>query len=233
MASSRLGNRPVSNSSYSKLSVFYQIRENRAFTLVEVMIAMLIMVAAVVPVVALMTTNMKETNVGEVYNAMMHQSTRILDTLLERAKYSDIIAAAYGSATSTATTEVNVQNLLDIMDTTVTPAVPIFQDDLNPSTMAAFNAGSFGKSWQYADPNRRLEPIRYTLKIRQMDKTFRYFINSTVATYAPDPMNPAVPDTGKLLISGKLMKITLLVEWGPAGNEKRYSLVTFKAKLED
>lgn len=197
------------------------------------MIAMLIMVAAVIPVVALMTTNMKETNVGEVYNAMMHQSTRILDTLLESVKYSDIVAAAYGSATSTATTEVNIQNLLDIMDTRANPAVPVFQNDLNPSSTAAFNGISYGKSWQYADPVRRLEPIRYTLRVKQMDKEYRYFFNSANAGYVPSPDSPAPADVGKLLVSGKLMKITLFVEWGPQGDEKRYSLVTFKAKLED
>ena len=75
-----------SKKSSNHISLFFNYISNRsAFTLVEIMVAMLIMVAAIVPVTALMTTNAKDTNVSEAFVAMMHQATRILDTLLERA----------------------------------------------------------------------------------------------------------------------------------------------------
>jgi len=222
----------------------------RAFTLVEIMVAMLIMVAAIVPVTALMTNNAKETNVSEAYSAMMHQSTRILDTLLERVKYKDIIDAAMlnGLANKMATNEIIINNLLDIKDST-NGNIAVFDQELrhNGPGIAA------GKTWQYAEPSRQFEPIIYQLRITQIDKTFRYLLNvgikSPVTALAqipsfdtPDDQPNIPPDqrkVGRVFLNGKLMKITLHVGWGtprPGINrtyQNNYSLITFKANLED
>ncbi|HOD39489.1 MAG: hypothetical protein BWY32_01602 [bacterium ADurb.Bin243] len=235
------------------LSLNY-LNSHRAFTLVEIMVAMLIMVAAIVPVTALMTNNAKETNVSEAYSAMMHQSTRILDTLLERVRYADIISAARlqgGLASDTATTEATLVNLLDIKDSTNTaaPGTAVFDQELRfdgPGLAA-------GKTWQYAEPSRQFEPIIYELKIRQIDKTFRYLLNVGIKNPVnaigeipdfdtPNDAAATPPDqkkVGSVPLSGKLMKITLLVGWGTPRPgiartyQNNYSLVTFKAKLED
>jgi hypothetical protein len=233
------------------ISLFFNYYSSRrAFTLVEIMVAMLIMVAAIIPVTALMTNNAKETNISEAYGAMMHQSTRILDTLLERVQYSDIIAAAKlnGLAGDLATTETVIINLLDIKDST-NANVPVFDQELlhNGPGIAA------GKTWQYAEPSRQFEPIIYELRIRQMDKTFRYLLNvgidSTVTAIGQipsfdtpnDPAGtlPVNKKVGSVFLSGKLMKITLLINWGTPRTgvtrpyQHSYSLVTFKANLED
>jgi len=240
--------------SSNHISLFFNYISNRsAFTLVEIMVAMLIMVAAIVPVTALMTTNAKDTNVSEAFVAMMHQATRILDTLLERVNYSDIIAAARlnGLANDLATTETILVNMLDIKDSTNTaaPNTAVFDQELR------FNGAGIatGKTWQYAEPSRQFEPIVYELRIRQIDKTFRYLLNVGIKNPVNaigdipsfdtpnDPVGtpPANRKIGTVFLSGKLMKITLMVGWGtprPGNNrtyQNNYSLVTFKSKLED
>ncbi len=242
-------NKAFKTSNYISLFLNY-LNARSAFTLVEIMVAMLIMVAAIIPVTALMTNNAKETNISEAYGSMMHQSTRILDTLLERVKYSDIIAAARlnGLANDLATTEVVIVNLLDIKDST-NANVPVFDQELlhNGPGIAA------GKTWQYAEPSRQFEPIIYELRIKQIDKTFRYLLNvgidSTVTGIGQipsfdtpnDPAGtpPANKKVGSVFLSGKLMKITLLINWGTPRTgvtrpyQHSYSLVTFKANLED
>lgn len=250
----RRGAAAVGKNSSTHTGLFFDYSGSRnAFTLVEIMVAMLIMVAAIIPVTALMTNNAKETNINEAFVGMMHQSTRILDTLLERVKYSDIIAAARqnGLASDIATTETLIVNLLDIKDSTNTaaPTTAVFDQELR------FNGPGIatGKTWQYAEPARQFEPIVYALRIRQMDKTFRYLLNVGIKTPVNamgdipsfdtpnDPPNtpPANRKVGSVSLSGKLMKITLMVGWGSprAGNTKpyqyEYSLVTFKAKLDD
>lgn len=243
------GNRSFETSNY--ISLFLNYTNTRsAFTLVEIMVAMLIMVAAIIPVTALMTNNAKETNISEAYGAMMHQSTRILDTLLERVKYSDIIVAAKlnGLANDLATTEAVIVNLLDIKDST-NANVPVFDQELlhNGPGIAA------GKTWQYAEPSRQFEPIIYELRIRQIDKAFRYLLNVgidppiTAIGQIPSfdtPNDPAGTlhankKVGSVFLNGKLMKITLLINWGTPRTgvtrpyQHSYSLVTFKANLED
>lgn len=221
---------------YSVLSPYS--RGRRAFTLVEIMIAMLIMAAAIVPTVALMTRNTVETNVGEAYAAMINQSTKILDTLLERAKYDDIIAAARLEGTlpnAADTTEAAINNLLNILDRSLNPPAPYFQGDLD------FNTIVNGKTAQYADPARKQEPIVYSLKIKQIDREMSYLRNKNVGGAGDLPnlgaLQPA--DVGKVYITGKLMKINLTVEWGTprpgttTAYQNKYTLVTFKAKLED
>lgn len=233
------------------ISLFFNYHgARRAFTLVEIMVAMLIMIAAIIPVTALMTNNAKETNISEAYGAMMHQATRILDTLLERVKYSDIIAAAKlnGLANDLATTETVLVNLLDIKDSTNANA-PVFDQELlhNGPGIAA------GKTWQYAEPSRQFEPIIYELRIKQIDKTFRYLLNIGIDTPVTaigqipsfdtpnDPAGtlPANKKVGSVFLNGKLMKITLLINWGTPRTgvtrpyQHSYSLVTFKANLED
>lgn len=246
----RAENEAFKTSNYISLFLNY-LNARRAFTLVEIMVAMLIMVAAIIPVTALMTSNAKETNISEAYGAMMHQSTRILDTLLERVQYSDIIAAARlnGLANDMATTETVIVNLLDIKDST-NANVPVFDKELlhNGPGIAA------GKTWQYAESSRQFEPIIYELRIRQMDKTFRYLLNVgidptpvTAIGQIPsfdtpnDPAGalPANKKVGSVFLSGKLMKITLLINWGTPRTgvtrpyQHSYSLVTFKANLQD
>jgi len=224
------------------LSTINISRNERAFTLIEIMVAMLVLIAAVVPVAALMTKNAKDTNVSEATLSMMHQSTRILDTLLERTLYKDIIAAAKlnGLKSDTDTSEViTIPNLLDIKDSTTTDKLPVFDKELN------FNGpgNTTGKTWQYAEVSRQFEPIVYTLKIKQLDKHFKYLKNKKVVTQLgdiPSYEKPGLADVGYVETQAKLMKITLLVEWGvprsTEGNktfQNSYSIVTFKAKLED
>ncbi len=243
----RAGNGALKTSNYISLFLNY-LNARSAFTLVEIMVAMLIMVAAIIPVTALMTNNAKETNISEAYGAMMHQSTRILDTLLERVKYSDIIAAARlnGLNNDLDIKSVEIVNLLDIKDST-NGDVPVFDKELlhNGPGIAA------GKTWQYAEPSRQFEPIIYKLRIQQIDKTFRYLLNvgidtpiTTIGqipsfdTVDPDGTPPADKKISSVFLDGKLMKITLFINWGtPRTGVTRqyqhdYSLVTFKANLE-
>lgn len=231
---------------YYKLSftclypIYNHYKNNYAFSLVEIMIAIFIMASALIPVAALMTNTTKETNINESFVAMMHQSTRILNTLLERVKYSDIIAAAMqnGLPNANAVNEVTIVNLLDIKDST-NGNQPVFNNELN------FGGAVAGKTWQYAEPSRQFEPIIFTLKIKQMNKTFRYLKNVGL-TNAVTNLNdiPSFDTTdpqqiGSVDVSGKLMKLTLIANWGKPrpGNNKpfqyEYSLITFKAKLED
>ncbi len=227
---------------YSKLSFDYPSPnpDSRAFTLVEIMIAMLIMAAAIVPVVALMTDNAKQTNVGEAYSAMMHQSTRILDTLLERVRYSDIIAAAILEGTlpnAASTNEAIINNIFNIMDLKAVPPRPYF---VTPSDFE-FNTIVNGRTAQYADPGRKNEPVVYTLKIKQVDRELSYLRNKNVTGAGDIPNINALTaaDIGKVFVTGKLMKINLTVEWGKPRTgvtrpyQNTYTLTTFKAKLED
>jgi prepilin-type N-terminal cleavage/methylation domain-containing protein len=229
-------------SHYSKLSCDYlSINPNsKAFTLVEIMIAMLIMAAAIVPVVALMTDNAKQTNVGEAYSSMMHQSTRILDTLLERVRYSDIVAAAILEGTlpnAASTNEAIINNIFNIIDLKAVPPRPYFDTPID----FEFNTIVNGRTAQYADPGRKNEPIVYTLKIQQVDRELSYLKNKNVtgAGDIPNINALSLTDIGKVFVTGKLMRINLTVEWGtPKPGVTRpyqniYTLTTFKAKLED
>ena len=205
------------------------------FTLVEIMLGMVILVMAIVPVATLMTSNIKETNVGEIYSDMMHQSTRILDTLVEYAKYQDIIKAAYDTNT-TSTAAVQILDLTKIIDSaSTTPNKPIFEGELKSTTDTPSDGVNYGRSWKYADEMRLSSPIRYSLIVEQMSKKFRYFENKVdangVSTALPNPTNAA--DIKTITVQGKLMKLTLVVEWGPVGKEKLYSLTTFKANLDN
>ncbi len=226
-------------SHYSKSSADYLSNnpDSKAFTLVEIMIAMLIMAAAIVPVVALMTDNAKQTNVGEAYSAMMHQSTRILDTLLERVRYSDIIAAAILEGTlsdASSTKEAIINNIFNIIDIKENKNRTYF---VSPSDFE-FNTIVNGRTAQYADPRRKNEPIVYTLKIQQVDRDFSYIKNKD-SVNLPNINSLTAADIGKVFVTGKLMRINLNVEWGtPKPGVTRpyqnvYTLTTFKARLED
>lgn len=227
-------------SHHSKLSFDYPLNNpnSKAFTLVEIMIAMLIMAAAIVPVVALMTSNAKQTNVGEAYSAMMHQSTRILDTLLERVRYSDIISAAILEGTlpnAASTNEAIINNIFNIIDIKEGKNRPYFDTPVD----FEFNSIVNGKTAQYADPGRKNEPIVYTLRIKQEDREFTYLKNKDAAGGIPNIYALAPANIGKVFVTGKLMKINLTVEWGvprpgvAKTYQNIYTLTTFKARLED
>lgn len=195
------------------------------FTLVEIMLGMVILAMAIVPVATLMTNNVKETNIGEIYSDMMHQSTRILDTLVEYTRYQDIITAAYGNSPAS-TASVQILDLTTIIDSgnTKTPNKPVFDGELKSTKDTPKDGINYGRSWKYADEMRQEEPIRYWLKVEQMSKTFRYYENKAEA--APDVVK-------SITVHGKLLKLTLVAEWGQVGKEKSYSLTTFKANLDN
>lgn len=226
-------------------------KELSGFSLLEVLIAVVIMALAVVPISVGMFKQSEVSNHNNLYVKAMHISGTILNRMLKEVPFTEIVKDF-----SLPTGETGVLNAMpEIIVTDLrslkagTPEAEIFTDlkfnAPEDSGLAFGTANSISFSprddaLDLVDANEALK-VFYQMRIQRLDREFGYYKNNIV--------NPDTGATGteeNLIIDGNLMRITLIAGWRELTisrdqdrkvytNNKAfyYSLVTMKANLTE
>lgn len=217
-------------------------REVSGFTLLEVLVAVVIMAVAIVPIAMTGVNQAAVTSHMSAYVNVMHTSGTILNRMLKEVPFMEIVKD-YNLITGEVETTVTDIRALKFG----TPEVEIFGDlNLQPPEDSGTAAGSANfiyysyrdEAMAVTNPNEA-HKVFYSMKIKKLDRTFNMWKNNIA--------NPSSPPTeaNTFTVQGDLMKITLVASWqetsvysedGTVRAAKKpfsYSLVTLKANLSE
>jgi hypothetical protein len=210
--------------------------QSRGTTLVEVMLAMVILALAMIPLAGVMHWGVTDTDYTGQYMGAMQGAQRILNTLLDNAKFSDIRASLEltGPGANDKWQIVNLADLKQKDSANPGGTIAIFPVATTPNGPEEFvYEGDPRGTWRYADPQRRVFKVYYKLDFQKIDKKHFHFLKMPVATGSgvvstPPPLaNYEVYITDMSQLSNfrskgqGLYKITLWVTWDPSEQLQR------------
>lgn len=221
-------------------------REVSGFSLIEVLIAVVVLASALVPIAMNSITTSTQTSHISAYVNVMHTSGTILSRLLKEVPFMEIVS---DFNLPSGEVEVTVADLRALKFGT--PEVEIFAglglqaptDSGTPLGTANYINYSYRDEAMAVTDAASAHKVYYSMKIKRLDRTFNMWKNNI--------LNPSSPPTeaNTVTVQGQLMKITLTAEWtentvyresAEDGGRVRsalkpfqYSLVTMKSNLTE
>lgn len=217
-------------------------REVSGFSLIEVLIAVVIMAVAIVPIAV--TGVQQNMNTGHVsaYVNVMHTSGTILNRLLKEVPFMEVVND-YSLITGEVETTITDLRALKFG----TPEVEVFQNlNLQPPEDSGMTIGTANFCYySYRDEAMAVtntdaaHKVFYSMKIKKLNRDFNIWKNNIASPTSP----PTQKDS--MLVEGNLMKITLTAMWQETSSYSEngkvtttqkpfaYSLVTMKSNLSD
>ena len=227
-------------------------RELSGFSLLEVLIAVVILALALVPLSVNQVNMTHHINKQGLYVHVMHNCSSILNRMLKEVKFADVVrdfGLPSDSSGSGVMPEVIVSDLLKLKSGS--SSVCIFDDlglqapETLPLTIDKASQANF-TYYSYRDEgmsdtdssSAMSHKIYYVMKIKRMHWDFQYYRNN-VANPSADPTDSVVEREPE-----SVMKITLIAGWNEnvvysdddhnirtSIKPRYYSLVTIKANL--
>ncbi len=221
-------------------------REVSGFSLIEVLIAVVVLATALVPIAMSSITQSNTTSHISAYVNVMHTSGTILNRLLKEVPYMEVVK---DFNLPSGEVEVTVADLRALKFGT--PEVEIFaglglqapEDSGGPLGTCNYINYSYRDEAMAVTDAASAHKVYYSMKVKRLNRTFNMWKNNITNPSAP----PTEANTQTVL--GDLMKITLTAEWTESavyrdstadGGQIRqrlkpyqYSLVTMKANLTE